>query len=103
MSASVQKIPSTLESGGAAIPAGIFSRGANMGQYESWIRRPTGAIILISHGSHSHDLAAIRAAQKLRRDGELVEVWRDGSCVYSERPGSTAELVWPIHDRAANA
>jgi hypothetical protein len=74
-----------------------------MQDYETRILRPAGSIALISNGSHLNDFSAIRASQKLRRDGELVEVWRDEVCIYSECPSRTATLVWPIQDKQANA
>ena len=72
-----------------------------MQEYESRIIRPNGAIVLIAHGSHLNDFGAIRAAQKLRREGELAEVWKGQRCVYSECPSHTADVVWPIQDKVA--
>jgi hypothetical protein len=73
-----------------------------MQEYESRIIKPTGVVTLVSHGSHLNDFAAILATRKLRRDGEIAEVWLNGHCVYSERPGSAADLVWPVQGKAAD-
>jgi len=74
-----------------------------MQHYESRIVRSNGALVLVSHGNHQNDFAAIRATRHLRKDGELAEVWREGRCVYSECPSHTAELVWPIQRIAARS
>ena len=73
-----------------------------MQEYESRIIRPPGGVVLVSSGSHLNVSSAIRAAKRLCRDGELVEVWQADVCVYSECPGHTGALVWPLPDRAAN-
>jgi hypothetical protein len=74
-----------------------------MQHYESRIITPTGAVTLISHGSHSSDSAAVRAVKSLCRDGEMAEVWRGDFCVYSECPETKVALVWPFQASAANA
>jgi hypothetical protein len=74
-----------------------------MQPYETRIIRPEGSVALLSHGSHLNASSAIRAAKKLCREGELAEVWQDDVCVYSECPGHTGALVWPLQDKAANA
>ena len=74
-----------------------------MQHYESRIINPSGVVVLIAHGSHLSDSAAVRAARSLCRDGELAEVWRGDYCVYSEYPETKVALVWPVQPRAASA
>ena len=64
-----------------------------MQDYESRIVRPTGRVVLVSHGSHRNDFSAVEAVQKLRRNDELVEVWRGDVCIYSECPSRTGGSV----------
>lgn len=65
-----------------------------MHSYETKIINRSGDIDLQVAADHLSDFAAIRAARKLCRDGEYIEVWRGDVCVYSERPMPLA-LVWP--------
>jgi hypothetical protein len=64
-----------------------------MQEYESRIIWPTGRIVLVSRGSHPNDFSAVEAVQKLRRNDELVEVWRGDVCIYSECPSRIGGLV----------
>ena len=65
-----------------------------MHTYETKIINRSGDISLQVSADHLSDLAAIRAARKICGLGEIAEVWRGDSCVYSER-AKPMRLVWP--------
>lgn len=72
-----------------------------MQKYECRVIRPTGAIALVTYGSHPTQSSAIRVAKSLCRDGELAEVWLGDFCVYGEYPETSVALIWPIQDKPA--
>ncbi len=53
-----------------------------MQDYETRIITAAGKTALISSARFMSDFVAIRAAQKMCRDGEVAEVWRGEFCVY---------------------
>lgn len=57
--------------------------------YEIRIVKKEGKGPVIYACSHVSDHAAIRRAQSLVEDGDLVEVWRGLDCVYSRGQGTT--------------
>jgi len=73
-----------------------------MHDYEARIIGSNGNVSLIAASTQFSDFAAIRAARKLCRTGQSVEVWRDDVCVYSERPKMPIALVWPPQGKAAS-
>jgi hypothetical protein len=64
--------------------------------YDIKILGRSGEVCLLVAENHSSDFAAIRAAKKLCRDGDTIEVWRDDGCIYSERPRKPIALIWPV-------
>jgi hypothetical protein len=73
-----------------------------MHEYETYVIGSNGKVSLIAAATQFSDFAAIRAAQKLCRTGQSVEVWRDDICVYSERPKKPIAPVWPLQGKAAS-
>jgi hypothetical protein len=55
-----------------------------MQEYETCLLSLSGRISLITGSRYFSDAAAIRAAQRLCRNGELAQVWRGEDCVYDE-------------------
>lgn len=56
--------------------------------YEIRIVKKEGKAPVIYACSHVSDHAAIRRAQSLVEDGDLVEVWRGLDCVYARGQGT---------------
>jgi len=52
-------------------------------RYEIRIVRKSDTAQLLLDANLMGDHAAVRRAQLLARDGDLVEVWRDMTCIYS--------------------
>jgi hypothetical protein len=59
-----------------------------MQEYEACLLSLSGKISLIANLRYFSDAAAIRAAHRLSRHGELVQVWRGDQCVYDENLGT---------------
>jgi hypothetical protein len=64
-----------------------------MQMYETRIINAAGKAILISSASHLSDFVAIRTAQRMCRDGEVPEVWRDDQCIYAGTELSAKSLA----------
>ena len=58
-------------------------RDSPMNSYEIRIVRKSGNAQLIVNAKLMGDHAAVRRAQMLAGDGDMVEVWRSMTCVYS--------------------
>ena len=63
--------------------AGPRRRSRALDAYEIRIVKKEGKAPVIYACSHVSDHAAIRRAQSLVEEGDLVEVWRGIDCVYS--------------------
>jgi hypothetical protein len=58
-------------------------RDSSMNSYEIRIVRKSDSAQLIVNARLMGDHAAVRRAQMLAGDGDMVEVWRSMTCVYS--------------------
>jgi hypothetical protein len=71
-----------------------------MQDYETRIITAAGKIALVCSASYVSDFTAIRAAQKMCRDGEMPEVWRGEVCVYAvSQPSQRAQQHQAPADR----
>ena len=73
-----------------------------MENYEIRIVKGHGAPIIYA-GPHFSDHAAVRRAQSLTGDQDIVEVWRGGDCVYARNVDhSPARALMAHSTRHAN-
>ncbi len=57
-----------------------------MQNYETRIVHRNGVLSLVAVDRHISDFTAIRAALKLCKEGDRVQVWRGEECVYADAP-----------------
>jgi hypothetical protein len=70
-----------------------------MPEYETHILDCDGQASLTATSYQASDFAAVRSARKLCGDGEGLEVWRDGKCIYSQPAARAPILPWPVAGR----
>lgn len=67
-----------------------------MESYDTIIMGPSGTVSLRVAENYFSDFAATRAARKLCRYDDTVEVWRGDVCIYSERPEKPMAWSGPL-------
>jgi len=55
-----------------------------MCSYEIRLRKNEGRIEETYHVRRVNDFAAIRNARQIAEEGDIVEVWKGGDCIYAD-------------------
>ena len=65
-----------------------------MREYEIRLSKGPGKLELLAAGRYFSDTEAIRAAERICREGESIEVWRGETRVFAGLPRPKPAIVW---------